>query len=217
MSFIPLAEETGLIVPLGDLVLETACRALAGWQRSSGDRGLRLSVNVASRQLEAPGFVERVREILIATGIVPGSLTLEVTEGTMLKDLDRAVELLQRLKALGVSVAVDDFGVGYSSLSYLRTLPLDIVKIDRSFVAGGEEDAVIVQAIIRLADTLGFATVAEGIETAEQRARVEAMGCAYGQGFLFAPAVPANEAEAMIGHAWQRAPEATAAGLATAR
>ena len=194
--FIPIAEQTGLIVPIGAWVLEEACRQAAAWARQAG-RELTISVNVSPRQLADEGFEYLVQDALAATGLEPRLLCLEVTESAVMADPVAATAVLERLKALGVRLAIDDFGVGYSSLSQLKTLlPVDTIKIDKSFVDGvpGEgEDQAIVDAILRLADGLGLAAVAEGVETSEQVDALLGMGCRLSQGFHFArPQTPAD-------------------------
>jgi diguanylate cyclase (GGDEF)-like protein/PAS domain S-box-containing protein len=194
-DFIPLAETTDLVVPLGRWVLHAACRAAAEWPEpgcAGGGRaadGLPVSVNVSGRQLQRPGFVEDVTEALRVSGLAPARLTLEVTESVLLADLDVALMRLEAIRALGVRVSLDDFGTGYSSLAYLQRLPVDVLKIDRSFtsdvVAGGKR-AALARAVITIADTLGLSTVAEGVETEAQHAELCALGCGFGQGFLYA-------------------------------
>jgi EAL domain-containing protein (putative c-di-GMP-specific phosphodiesterase class I) len=167
-DFLPLAEETGLIVPLGAWVLATALDWLAAWP----DAAAGVSVNVAGRQVADPGFTDLVRAELERTGVTPGRLTLEVTEQTAVEDLTRASAVLQPLRALGVHVSLDDFGTGFSSLGYLARLPVDELKIDRSFVAGlgaRSHDDALVRAVLGMAADLGLRVVAEGVETAERR------------------------------------------------
>jgi diguanylate cyclase (GGDEF)-like protein/PAS domain S-box-containing protein len=195
-EFIPLAEETGLIVPVGRWVLETACRQLCRWRSADPDGPhLSVAVNVSSRQLREPGFENTVTDVLAATGLHPSSLTLEVTESVLVDDMEAVSERLDMLRKLGVRIAMDDFGAGYSSLAYLRKLPLDIVKIDRMFVAGLAscvDDRSLTLAIVRLLDTLDVATVAEGIESAEQLDYVRALGIDAGQGYFFSRPLPAE-------------------------
>jgi EAL domain-containing protein (putative c-di-GMP-specific phosphodiesterase class I) len=193
--FIPIAEQTGLIVPIGAWVLEEACRQAAAW--AGGDRELTMSVNVSPRQLADEGFESAVEYALAASGLEPRLLCLEITESAVMADPDAATAALERLKRLGVRLAIDDFGVGYSSLSQLKTLlPVDTIKIDKSFVDGvlGEgEDQAIVDAVLRLAEGLGLAAVAEGVETRDQVDALLGMGCRLSQGFHFArPQTPAD-------------------------
>jgi EAL domain-containing protein (putative c-di-GMP-specific phosphodiesterase class I)/CheY-like chemotaxis protein len=196
-TFIPLAEATGLVVPLGQWVLEEACRTAAGWLATGlgGDRPLTISVNVSGRQLQRPGFVQDVAEALRASGLPARLLVLEVTESMLLADIETAIGRLAALRALGVRVALDDFGTGYSSLAYLQRLPVDVLKIDRSFVAdvtAGSRPAAVARAVLTLADTLGLQTVAEGIEVEAQHAELVGMGCDLGQGWLYARPVEAG-------------------------
>jgi diguanylate cyclase (GGDEF)-like protein len=186
--FIPLAEQTGLIRPLGRWVLETACRQARAWQDGddSGCTPPAVSVNVSAQQVQDPGFVDEMAAILARTGLAPAALTLEITERVLLADAEQGADTIRQLRALGVRIALDDFGTGYSALGYLRRYPIDVLKIDKSFVDGIATDptsAALVQAILTLAATLGLTTVAEGIEHPEQAARLRALGCARGQGF----------------------------------
>ncbi|MEV4349070.1 EAL domain-containing protein [Actinoplanes sp. NPDC049596] len=189
--FIDNAEESGLIVPLGRWVLRQACQQLAAWGRP----GLRMNVNLSARQFQYAGLVDDVRAAITDAGIDPGCLTLELTESVLLQDIDAAAEILQSLRRLGVRLAIDDFGTGYSSLNYLKRLPVDILKIDRAFVtqiATDPEDKALVDAVVSLGQALQMSTVAEGIETDDQWATLQDLGCDYGQGFLFGrPSDPA--------------------------
>jgi EAL domain-containing protein (putative c-di-GMP-specific phosphodiesterase class I) len=188
-DFVPLAEETGLVVPLGTWVLRTALAWLAAWP----DESAGVAVNVASGQVADPGFADLVRRELGASGVDPRRLTLEITERTAVDDLTRAGEVLQPLRALGVHVALDDFGTGFSSLGYLEVLPVDELKIDRRFVAGlgvSHQDEALVRAVLTLAGDLGLSVVAEGVETAAQARALGELGCAMAQGLLYGPAVP---------------------------
>jgi len=194
-EFIPLAEETGLIVPLGRWVLDEACRQLRAWHADPRcDPGLILNVNVSARQLQQRDLAASVRQILEAHQLPPQSLTLEITESCLMQESDAGQ--LRQLAALGVNLAIDDFGTGYSSLAYLSRLPIDTLKIDRSFVArlGQEpESTAVVQTIIALAHALGLTVTAEGIETSAQAAHLQALGCTRGQGFLYAHPAPGAE------------------------
>lgn len=195
-EFIPVAEETGLIVPIGCWALEEACRALAELDRQVPGRPLRLSVNVSTAQLARHEFVDEVQDALRATGFDATRLTLELTESLLIDRSGPAIGVMRRLRELGVRLAIDDFGIGYSALSYLRDMPLDSLKIDRSFVAGLEHDGeapAVVRSIINLAGTLGLLVVAEGIENAEQLTRLRALGTQYGQGFYFAEPLTGDE------------------------
>lgn len=190
-TFVQLAEETGLIVPLGHWVLREACRHAASWQAEAvpGLPPVSITVNLSSRQLHEAGLVGEVVAALDETGVVPSSLVLEVTESVMMQDTEVTLARLRELKALGVQIAIDDFGTGYSSLAYLQRFPIDVMKIDRTFVDGvarSPSDLALVRAILSLADSLGLSTVAEGIEEEAQRTALLRLGCQLGQGYLFA-------------------------------
>jgi diguanylate cyclase (GGDEF)-like protein/PAS domain S-box-containing protein len=189
-EFIPLAEETGVIVDLGRLVLRRACQALADLRRTvPSANDMRVTVNVSSRQLHGTSIVEDVREALGESGIEPRALTLELTESSLVRDVDDSVERLRELKELGVRLAIDDFGTGFSSLAYLQRFPVDVLKIAREFVqeiGSDEEKARVASAVVRLGSTLSLDVIAEGIETTVQRDQLLALECGFGQGFLFA-------------------------------
>ena len=201
-EFIPLAEETGLIVPLGSWVLEESCRQSSEWRHVSRDRSLSMAVNVSSRQLQDPAFVTIVARTLEKTGLPAAELVLELTESALLDEGEATAAAIASLKALGVHISLDDFGTGYSSLSHLRRFPIDVLKIDRSFVEGidgGEEgERALVRSIIRLAHSLKLETVAEGIERREQLAPLLALGVRYGQGFLFARPMEAGAIDRLL-------------------
>jgi EAL domain-containing protein (putative c-di-GMP-specific phosphodiesterase class I) len=195
LQFIPIAEDTDLIHPLGEFALAQSCRQVKAWDEA-GHAPLRFAVNVSAHQFRAPGFVEAVDRALRGSEIDPARFDLELTEGVLVENREEATTILRRLKALGVQIAVDDFGTGYSSLSYLSRLPIDCLKIDRSFVNRVHEhghDAAIAQAVISLGNSLGLRVVAEGVETAEQLEFLRTHGCAQGQGYLFSPAVRPEE------------------------
>jgi diguanylate cyclase (GGDEF)-like protein/PAS domain S-box-containing protein len=197
-DFLPVAEESGLIVPIGEWVLREACRQAAEWSHLSPEAArLHMSVNLSGRQLMSPTLIEDIRRALRETGLDPALLTLEITENVVMEQAAEAAELLQRLKALGLRLHMDDFGTGYSSLAYLRRFPLDTLKIDRSFVndmSASPDDAAIVQAIITLAHTLKLGVIAEGIEEPEQIEQLRALGCRLGQGYHFSRPLPAAQA-----------------------
>ncbi|AHG92030.1 diguanylate cyclase [Gemmatirosa kalamazoonensis] len=203
--FVPLAEETGLIVPLGRWVLREACRHGAGWVggRRSLDRmrSLTLTVNVSPLQLRDPGFVDDVRDALRDSGFPPHLLLLELTETVFLQEDEGTLETLRALKALGARLAIDDFGTGYASLNYLQQFPLDVLKIDRRFIDAmcrGGSEAALARTIIALGDSLALRTVAEGVARPQQQEQLRALGCEYGQGFLFAHPVPPEEITRML-------------------
>lgn len=199
-DFIPLAEESGMIVMLGEWVLETACRQAHLWQRQRGGiEPLVMSVNLSARQFHQADLAKQVARILRRTGLQPSNLKLEITESVLMREERRAVQTLAHLKGLGLRLAIDDFGTGYSSLSYLRQFTVDTLKIDRSFLTGLEHDdrkAAIVQAITTLAHALGMDVTIEGVETAEQMARARALCCDRGQGFYFSPPLSSED----LGH-----------------
>lgn len=193
MDFIPIAEETGLILPLGEWVLRESCRQLVEWKIGHPERAeLTISVNLSCKQFLQPNLAENVAEILSETGLHARYLRLEVTESYLMEDSEQAIEIMQRLRELGICISIDDFGTGYSSLSYLHRLPIDYLKIDRSFVSGmssSSEDREIVKTIITLAKNLSLKTIAEGIETFEQAQQVKDFGCDYAQGYLYSKPV----------------------------
>jgi diguanylate cyclase (GGDEF)-like protein len=193
-EFLPIAEDTGLIVPIGNWILRAACAQCAQWGRA-GHRGLRVSVNVAAQQFLDAAFAEHVRVALEATGLPAVSLELEIIESSLLRDVKVTVDTLARLKDLGVRIAVDDFGTGYSALAYLKQLPVDVLKIDQSFVQSvttDPADATITETIVKLAAGLNLTTIAEGVETFEQLLLLGSYGCKRMQGFLFGKPVPAD-------------------------
>jgi predicted signal transduction protein with EAL and GGDEF domain len=189
-SFLPIAEETGLMVQVSDFVLHCACRQLRQWQTSSPELAdLTMSINLASGDLANPALVARVSRAIVEAGLRPEHLTLEITEDILMSHVAGALDVLTALRRLGVRLAVDDFGTGYSSLSHLSRLPIDSLKIDRSFVhrlKRDSDDAAVVAAIVQLGSTLRKAVVAEGIETADQVTQLRELGCELGQGFHLA-------------------------------
>ena len=185
--FIPIAEKTGLIVPMGYWVLRQSCRQYQQWQRE-GIAPFKLSVNLSLRQLQEPDLVQRIQEILRETGMNPQHLALEITESLMFQEPDKAIARLHQLKRLGIQIAIDDFGVGYSSLSYLKDLPIQTLKIDKSFLDDLltiQKNQVILQSIIELGHRLTLNIIAEGIENQEQLTVLRQMNCDYGQGYFF--------------------------------
>jgi diguanylate cyclase (GGDEF)-like protein/PAS domain S-box-containing protein len=201
-EFIPLAEEAGLIVELGGWVLQTACRQLTAWAGNPSMQGLTIAVNVSVRQFLDPQFVALVRETLLTSGANPQRLKLEVTESSTMEKIHEVIAIMTELKLDGVSFSLDDFGTGYSSLAHLQYLPIDQLKIDRSFVNNvliHAKDASIARTIIMLGSNLGLSVIAEGVETEEQRVFLEAEGCHLYQGFLYSPALPCAQVESFVG------------------
>jgi EAL domain-containing protein (putative c-di-GMP-specific phosphodiesterase class I) len=208
-EFIPLAEETGLIVPIGEWVLREACADAATWPRFAGDAPLTLSVNLSVRQFHQPDLVASVRAVLQDTGTDPRTVCLEITESAMMESGEDAWQMLRELKEVGVKLAIDDFGTGYSSLAHLRGFPIDVLKIDRTFVDGlgrTPQDASIAAAIISLAHALGLQTIAEGSETDAQLELLADLGCDVAQGNLFARPRPVAEAAELVGRRLTRPP-----------
>ncbi|PRC92803.1 putative bifunctional diguanylate cyclase/phosphodiesterase [Solimicrobium silvestre] len=200
-EFIALAEETGLILPIGKWVLDTACAQIKAWQNDASTQALVLAVNVSANQFRQADFVSQVQTCVQLHAINPMLLKLELTESLMLKDVDDTIVTMNSLKEIGVQLSLDDFGTGYSSLQYLKRLPFDQIKIDRSFVrdiATDPNDAAIVQTIIAMAKTLGLNVIAEGVETEEQREFLNLRGCYAYQGYLFGKPVPLEQFEAML-------------------
>nr|BFE83025.1 hypothetical protein GCM10020093_056260 [Planobispora longispora] len=186
-QFLGPAEDTGLIVPLSEWILREACREVAAWRASSWEIGL--SLNLSARQITAPRFVETVESALAESGLPPSALTLEVIEEMLVEDAEEIVTRLSELRGLGVRLAIDDFGTGYASLAFLRQLPVDMIKIDPSFVSGLGRDetlTLLTRTIVRLGRDLGLIVVAEGIERPEQLEALREMGCTRGQGYLVA-------------------------------
>ncbi len=203
-QFVPVAEETGLIVPVGERVLEEACRQAVEWQRGrthEANPPLVVCVNFSARQLRRQDLAATVQGILNSTGLDGGYLCLDITESLYITALEGSTAALDELKWMGIHISIDDFGMGYSSLSYLKRLPADTLKIDRSFVAGlGEdaEDTAIVQMVIDLAHTLGMRIIAEGVESEEQAEQLKEMGCDLGQGFHFEEPLPTEAASEFL-------------------
>jgi EAL domain-containing protein (putative c-di-GMP-specific phosphodiesterase class I) len=200
-EFIPLAEETGLIVSIGHWVLETACAQIKQWENGVDTQHLQLSVNVSARQFYEDNFVVQVQQMLNHYGINPDRLKLELTESLVLDDINSTINKMNELRNIGVRFSMDDFGTGQSSLAYLTQLPLDQLKIDQSFVRNigvKNTDAVIVQTIIGMGNNLGMEVIAEGVETEEQRAFLQENGCPICQGYLFSKPVSLEEFEALL-------------------
>lgn len=201
-DFIPVAEESGLIVPLGRWAIEEAAATLAQWDaRLGGNCGVKLAVNLSAIQLQRDAIAPVVQSALAAHGLAGSRFTLELTESALVTDPDRIAGIMHALKALGTTIAMDDFGTGYSNLAYLQKLPIDILKIDRSFVTGmlaDRDKMAIVRAVLSLAQALGMKTTAEGIETNELSQTLAALGCTYGQGYLYARPLEAADAYAML-------------------
>ncbi len=201
-EFIPFAEEMGLIVPIGRWVLREGCRQAKALQAAAhpGGAPLTMAVNLSVKQLQNSDIVADVRDALESSGLEPAHLTLEITETVMMADSDLAVQRLQELKELGVRLAMDDFGTGYSSLSYLSRFPVDVLKMDRSFLREGAqlETSGLATAVVALGDTLELQVVAEGIEQSEQWATLRDLGCDLGQGFLFARPMNADDTVAFL-------------------
>jgi diguanylate cyclase (GGDEF)-like protein len=201
-EFIPLAEETGTIAPLGTWVLREACRQAAAWHAAHPGRPpVSVAVNLSARQVTNPAIVDIVAQALADTGLDPAALDLEITESVLMEDPESSVATLERLKALGTRIVLDDFGTGYSSLAYVRRFPIDILKIDREFVAdliGERADATIVEAVLSMARGLRVDVIAEGVETAQHDAALRALGCRLAQGYHYARPVPPGELELLL-------------------
>jgi EAL domain-containing protein (putative c-di-GMP-specific phosphodiesterase class I) len=200
--FIEIAEETGLILPLGAWVLHEACRQATRFQSLGGPWSrLTMSINLSAAQLAQPDLAELLGAVLHDAGLRPELVELEMTEGILMDDAASTIAVLQELRDVGVRLSVDDFGTGYSSLAYLKRFPVDVLKIDRTFVQGlgdDPEDSAIVAAVVSLADALGLAVVAEGVETERQREHLLALGCDRAQGYLFARPLDPGDAEAAL-------------------
>jgi EAL domain-containing protein (putative c-di-GMP-specific phosphodiesterase class I) len=210
LDFIPIAEETGLIHPIGEWVIREACRQAASWPD-----GIGVAVNLSAEQFHSPDIVTAVEKALKDSGLEPKRLEIEVTETVLISEMDRALSVLTELRQMGVRIALDDFGTGYSSLSYLRKLPFDKIKIDRSFVrdlSTHSQSQAIVGALIGLAGELGVGVTAEGVETHDQLAQLRASGCEEAQGFLIARPQSATAISAFIAQAQARRRSAAARG-----
>jgi len=194
--FVPIAEETGLVLPIGDWILETACRQMKEWLPNlPTDRLVSMHVNLTGRQFRHPDLVENVRATLDLVGLEPSRLGLEITESVVMDNAASAAETLEQLRSVGIQLQIDDFGTGYSSLSYLHRFPIDTLKIDRSFIhdmLSAQKNIEIVRSITALAHELGMRVIAEGVETAAQLAKLRELGCERAQGHFFCEAVPPN-------------------------
>jgi diguanylate cyclase (GGDEF)-like protein len=201
-EFVPIAESSNLILEIGEWTLREALSQCATWQRRYADRGsLLVAVNISAKQFVAPDFADRISAMLHETGARPENVCLEITESVLLDDAEETIARLDQLKALGVHLAIDDFGTGYSSLAYLRRFPVDILKVDQSFVSGlghDPEDSAIVQAVVHMGQALRMTTLAEGVETAHHVIELRELHCDVAQGFHFARPVPAEQFEALL-------------------
>jgi EAL domain-containing protein (putative c-di-GMP-specific phosphodiesterase class I) len=200
-QFIPLAEETGLILPIGQWVLETACAQIKAWSQSALTRNISLAVNVSAKQFHQADFVAQVRNAVLHHAINPNLLKLELTESLLLDDIEDTISTMNALNDVGVQLSLDDFGTGYSSLQYLKRLPLDQLKVDQTFVrelAVDRNDKAIVRTIIAMAHSLYLDVIAEGVETEEQRQFLLDCGCTHYQGYLFGKPVPIEQFEASL-------------------
>jgi EAL domain-containing protein (putative c-di-GMP-specific phosphodiesterase class I) len=198
--FVPVLEENGLILPVGEWVVEEACRQLKAWIEQ-GLGGLTASINISARQLQDKGIERKIADIVSSCSLDPSRIELELTESVLMNKPDEVAVLLTRIKQCGMRISVDDFGTGYSSLSYLKRFPLDVLKIDRSFVKDmldNPEDVMIIRAIVALARSLKLRTVAEGVETEEQFSLLARLGCDEYQGYLVSPPLPGNQLAAML-------------------
>jgi EAL domain-containing protein (putative c-di-GMP-specific phosphodiesterase class I) len=198
-AFIPLAEDTGLVVALGGWVLREACRQMARWTQDGGN-ALKISVNVSGLQVADPRFASEVKSVLADTGLAPSQLTLEVTESVLMHCQGETLAMLGELRALGITLGIDDFGTGHSSLAHLAQLPIDQLKVDRSFIARigeGADNGEIMRAIVALGRALSKQVLAEGIENPRQLSILQDLGCEFGQGFLLSPPVDTTVAEAI--------------------
>jgi len=201
-QFVPLAEETGLIIPIGEWVMRQACAQMRQWQELYlSEPPLTISVNLSGKQFAQPDLIQRIERVLEETNLEPCSLKLEITESVVIENVEAASEMLKRMRMLGVGLSIDDFGTGYSSLSSLHRFPISTLKIDASFVSrmnGHNENPEIVRTIISLADNLGMEVIAEGVETLEQATKLRTFGCEQGQGYFFARPSSVKDAERLL-------------------
>jgi EAL domain-containing protein (putative c-di-GMP-specific phosphodiesterase class I) len=213
VEFIPVCEETGLIIPLGQWILQEACHQARQWAAHvPTTHPLFVSVNVSGKQLQMPDFIDRLREVIRKSGITSAALKLEITESTAMEDVEATFEMFRRLRKLDINLGLDDFGTGYSSLSYLHRLPVQTLKLDKSFVQDLEhsrESQAIAKTIVALARTLRLKTIAEGIETVAQLRFLQALGCDYGQGYWFSPPLAPHQASQLLVQTpeWGRSPQ----------
>jgi EAL domain-containing protein (putative c-di-GMP-specific phosphodiesterase class I) len=202
VEFIPVSEETGMIVPITLWMLRESCRQLVNWQRKFPQmRKVFVSVNLSSKHFTTENIFQQVGQILLESEMDPSCLKLEITESAMMENPEEVVNTLVRLKSLGIQLSIDDFGTGYSSLSYLHRFPVDTLKVDRSFVIAmdkGSENGEIIKTIVSMAQTLRMKVIAEGIETIDHLHKLRILGCNYGQGYLLSRPVPANDAEKFL-------------------
>jgi EAL domain-containing protein (putative c-di-GMP-specific phosphodiesterase class I) len=205
IEFIPLAEQTGLIIRVGQWVLEESCRQVKQWQDDLGlGTLLKLSVNISAKQFKHPRLVEDIARVLRNSSLEPCCLKLEITESATLEDVDSARMTLHELKELGINLAIDDFGIGYSALNYLKSYPVDTLKLDRTFINGlgkNDEDTAIVRAVLAFARALNLSVTAEGIETKEQWKELQVLQCECGQGFYFSRPIPARDLRTLLANA----------------
>jgi len=201
-QFIPVAEETGLIIQIGEWVLRTACAQARRWQDAyPSETPLTISVNLSGKQFAQQNLIQQIESALTETGLDPRSLRLEITESVVVENVEAASKMLKRLRRLGVGLSIDDFGTGYSSLSSLHSFPISTLKIDASFVSrmnGQNENTEIVRTIMSLASNLGMDVIAEGVETLEQATKLRTFGCAEGQGFFFSKPIPVDKADQLL-------------------
>jgi EAL domain-containing protein (putative c-di-GMP-specific phosphodiesterase class I) len=199
-QFIGLAEETGLILPIGRFVLEQACRQAQIWRDKFGV-SLEICINLSARQFQQAGLADEIEDVLRSTGVDPSQVCLEITESIAIDNVDATAEILYKLRSLGVHMAIDDFGTGYSALGYLTSFPIDVVKIDRSFIDGVDTDPVksaIVSSVVTLSRAIGTTTVVEGVETLAELTHLKGLGCDVAQGFFLARPMAAEALETLI-------------------
>jgi EAL domain-containing protein (putative c-di-GMP-specific phosphodiesterase class I) len=209
VDFIPLSEETGLIIAIGQWVLETACLQIQQWSNHKEPKAIQLAVNISIRQFRQPDFVEHIQKLLTRLQINPNLLKLELTESLVIDDINDTLDKMHELRHMGVRFSMDDFGTGYSSLSSLKKLPFDQIKIDQSFVHDiltGTDDAIIVETIISMAKSIGIEVIAEGVETEEQRLLLAQLGCQLCQGYLYSQPLPIKAFENFLMHHSSKTP-----------